>query len=39
MKEALRQRKATAAEIANYANDAGIWKGVQPHLEAMVANA
>jgi predicted transcriptional regulator of viral defense system len=39
MREALRQRKATPAEIARYANEAGIWKVVQPYLEAMTANA
>jgi predicted transcriptional regulator of viral defense system len=39
MKQALRQRKATPAEIAKYADDAGIWKVVQPYLEAMTANA
>jgi hypothetical protein len=39
MKEALRQRKATPAEIARYAEEAGIWKVVQPYLEAMIANA
>jgi predicted transcriptional regulator of viral defense system len=39
MREALRQRKATPAEIARYANEAGVWKVVQPYLEAMTANA
>jgi predicted transcriptional regulator of viral defense system len=39
LREALRQRKATPAEIARYAADAGIWKVVQPYLEAMTANA
>jgi predicted transcriptional regulator of viral defense system len=39
LKEALRQRKATPAEIAHYANEAGIWKILQPYLEAMIANA
>ena len=38
LKEALRQRKATPSEIARYANEAGIWKIVQPYLEAMTAN-
>ena len=36
--KALRQRKATPAEIARYADQAGIWKVVQPYLEAMTAN-
>jgi predicted transcriptional regulator of viral defense system len=39
MKEGLRQRKVTPAEIARYADEAGIWKVVQPYLEAMTANA
>lgn len=39
LREALRQRKATPAEIARYAAEAGIWKVVQPYLEAMTANA
>jgi predicted transcriptional regulator of viral defense system len=39
LREALRQRKATPSEIAKYANEAGIWKVVQPYLEAMTANA
>jgi predicted transcriptional regulator of viral defense system len=39
LREALRRRKATAADIARYANEAGVWKVVQPYLEAMTANA
>ena len=39
LREALRRRKATPAEIAQYANEAGIWKVVQPYLDAMTANA
>jgi predicted transcriptional regulator of viral defense system len=39
LREALRRRKATPAEIARYASEAGIWKIVQPYLEAMIANA
>jgi predicted transcriptional regulator of viral defense system len=39
LREALRQRKATPAEIAEYAEQAGMWKVVQPYLEAMTANA
>ena len=39
LREALRRRKATPAEIADYAHDAGIWKIVEPYLEAMTANA
>jgi predicted transcriptional regulator of viral defense system len=39
LREALRERKATPAKIAEYAIEAGIWKVVQPYLEAMTANA
>jgi len=39
LREALRQHKATPAQIAEYATEAGIWKVVQPYLEAMTANA
>ena len=39
LRDSLRQRKATPSEIARYANEAGIWKVVQPYLEAMTANA
>jgi predicted transcriptional regulator of viral defense system len=40
MKEALRLRKATPAEIARFAVDAGIWeKIVQPRLEALTVDA
>ncbi len=39
MKEALRLRKATPAEIAHYAAQAGIWEKVQPYLEALTVDA
>ncbi|RAI37655.1 type IV toxin-antitoxin system AbiEi family antitoxin domain-containing protein [Rhodoplanes roseus] len=39
MKEALNRRKATPAEIAGYAERAGIWDSVRPYLEALVANS
>lgn len=39
LREALRQRKATPAEIAEYAHQAGIWKALRPYLEAMTADA
>lgn len=40
MKEALRQKKATPAEIARFAVDAGVWnKIVQPRLDALIADA
>lgn len=32
LREALRQRKATPTEIAEYANDAGILKVVEPYI-------
>jgi predicted transcriptional regulator of viral defense system len=40
MKEALRLRKTTPADIAQYAIEAGIWeKVVQPRLEALTVDA
>jgi predicted transcriptional regulator of viral defense system len=39
LREALRTRKATPAEIAKYAMEAGIWKIMQPYMEAMITNA
>jgi predicted transcriptional regulator of viral defense system len=39
LREALRQRKATPAEIARYAEEGGVWKALRPYLEAMTANA
>lgn len=39
LREALRLRKASPAEIARYAEDAKIWKVIAPYLEAMTANA
>jgi predicted transcriptional regulator of viral defense system len=39
LREALRTRKATPAEIAAYAADAGIWTVMRPYMEAMTANA
>jgi hypothetical protein len=39
LREALRTRKATPAAIARYAQEAGVWKALQPYLEAMTANA
>jgi predicted transcriptional regulator of viral defense system len=39
LREALRTRKATPAEIAAYATDAGIWNVIRPYMEAMTANA
>jgi predicted transcriptional regulator of viral defense system len=39
LREALRQRKATPSEIARYAEEANVWRTVEPYLEAMTANA
>jgi predicted transcriptional regulator of viral defense system len=39
MKEALRARKATPAEIARYAHQAGVWNTVRPYLEALTLDA
>jgi predicted transcriptional regulator of viral defense system len=39
LREALRQRKATPAEITRSAEQAGMWSVVRPYLEAMTANA
>ncbi len=39
LREVLRQRKATPAEIAKLAERAGIWRIVQPYLEAMTSHA
>lgn len=39
LREALRQRKATPAEIARCAEQSGAWSAVRPYLEAMTANA
>jgi predicted transcriptional regulator of viral defense system len=39
LREALRLRKATPSQIARYAHEGGVWKTIQPYLEAMTANA
>jgi predicted transcriptional regulator of viral defense system len=39
LREALRQRKATPAQIARYASEAGVWNLMAPYVEAMTANA
>jgi len=39
LKEALRRRKATPAEIARYAVEGRVWKIVQPYLEALTIDA
>jgi predicted transcriptional regulator of viral defense system len=39
LREALRQRKATPAKIAQYALEAGVWSAMEPYVNAMTANA
>ncbi len=39
LREALRTRKATPSDIAKHADEAGVWKIIQPYLEAMTTNA
>jgi predicted transcriptional regulator of viral defense system len=39
LREALRRRRATPADIARYAQEAGIWHVVEPYLQALTANA
>ena len=39
LREALEKRKATPSEIANFAEQAGVWKIVRPYLETLVADA
>ncbi len=38
LRNALEERKATPAAIAQAARDCGAWKQMQPYLEAMTAN-
>ncbi|MGY3131254.1 putative transcriptional regulator of viral defense system [Bradyrhizobium sp. USDA 4501] len=38
LREALRTRKAKPSEIADFARKAGVWKAMQPYIEAMTAN-
>ena len=39
LREGLRKRKATPADIAKFARGAGVWKVVEPYLDALTANA
>ncbi len=39
LREALRKRKASPAEIARYAQEAGVWKAMSPYLEAVIPDA
>ena len=38
LREGLRTRKASAAAIARFAEEAGAWKTIEPYLNAMTAN-
>jgi predicted transcriptional regulator of viral defense system len=38
LREVLRTRKAKPSEIADFARKAGVWKAMQPYIEAMTAN-
>src|SRR5690606_22321369 len=35
LREAIRQRKATPAEIARYATEGGVWKVMEPYVSAL----
>lgn len=35
LREAIRERKATPAEIARHANDGGVWKVMEPYVSAV----
>ena len=39
LREALRKRKATPAQIARYARDARVWKTIEPYISALTADA
>jgi predicted transcriptional regulator of viral defense system len=36
LREAIRERKATPAELARYAADVGVWKVMEPYLSALM---
>ncbi|MBR0900264.1 type IV toxin-antitoxin system AbiEi family antitoxin domain-containing protein [Bradyrhizobium tropiciagri] len=38
LREALRTRKVKPSEIADFARKAGVWKAMQPYMDAMTAN-
>ncbi len=38
LREALRQRKATPAQIAKYASEARVWKTMQPYVSALTSD-
>lgn len=39
LRQAMRQRKATAAQLANEAKVAGVWRTMQPYLLALTSDA
>lgn len=39
LREALRRRKATAAEIAREAEAGGVWRAMEPYIMALTSNA
>ena len=38
LREALRKRKATPAQIARYASDARVWKAMEPYVSALTSD-
>ena len=38
LREALRKRKATPAQIAKYASDARVWKVMEPYVSALTSD-
>jgi len=38
LREALCKRKATPAQIAKYASDAGVWKAMEPYVSALTSD-
>lgn len=38
LREALRQKKATAGEISRYASEAGVWERMEPYMTALTSN-
>jgi hypothetical protein len=38
LREALRKRKATPAQIARYASDARVWKIMEPYVSVLTSD-
>jgi predicted transcriptional regulator of viral defense system len=38
LRNGLRRRKVTASAVGQYAEEAGIWKVIEPYVDAMIAN-